>query len=114
MSVLLKPSIQKTHTLYLLFSFPFGLFVNKKEKAQCGGEGAVYLKLNLFFFLKLNFFLIKKCKLQGEKNGVQLAQLVMMSVFLTPPKRKSKINSADEKKALYFFSPFHPFLMLLQ
>lgn len=29
MSVLLKPSIQKTCMLYLLFSFPFKLFVNK-------------------------------------------------------------------------------------
>lgn len=34
MSVLLKPSIQKTHTLYLLFSFPFGLFVNLKKNKK--------------------------------------------------------------------------------
>lgn len=64
MSVLLKPSIQKTHTLYLLFSFPFVLFVNKKEKIKkCSlwWQWDVLPEIKSFFSIEL--FFKKKCKL---------------------------------------------------
>lgn len=82
MSVLLKPSIQKTYTLYLLFSFPFKLFVNKNLRYHGDGTfwafSASVLLSGIIFFFKFEFFFFK---ITMKTHVLQLAKLVIISAL---------------------------------